>query len=233
MLMFATVHQLLTGSFLHEFLAGLGISVELFVLAWLAAMALGIVLTVLRAASTTIGTWIVGAFVTYHRSVPTIVQLMVWYFGVPQLLPLTWQAFVNAHDAQFLFAAVGLALNSAAYISEDLRSGFRTLPYTQQEAARALGLTYLQSMRLVIIPQAIRAALPSLVGQTLSLFKSTSLAMAIGLAELMYVTRRVEGETYATFGCYLIATLIYLGGTSLIVASGGLLQRNLQHSTQR
>ncbi|CAE6851187.1 amino acid ABC transporter permease [Paraburkholderia nemoris] len=231
--MFSSVHQLLSGSYLHQFQTGMLITVELFVLCWVVGMALGIALTVLRAASVTVGTWIVSAFVAYHRSVPTIVQILVWYFGVPQLLPDTWQQFINDHNAQFMFAAIALSLNSAAYISEDLRSGFRTLPHTQQEAARALGLTYLQSMRLVIVPQAIRAAMPALVGQTLSLFKTTSLAMAIGVAEVMYIARQIEGETYATFGCYLIATAIYLVGTSLIAVGGGAIQRNLQHSTQR
>jgi polar amino acid transport system permease protein len=231
--MFSSVQQLLTGSYLHQFLAGVLVTVELFALSWVAAMTLGIVLTVIRAASVTVGTWVVSSFVAYHRSVPTIVQILVWYFGVPQLLPDSWQQFVNAHNAQFLFAAIALSLNSAAYISEDMRSGFRTLPYTQQEAARALGLTYLQSMRLVIVPQAIRAALPALVGQTLSLFKTTSLAMAIGVAETMYIARQIEGETYATFDCYLVATAIYLLGTSVISFGGAFLQRNLQHSTQR
>lgn len=231
--MFSSFHTLLTGSYLHQFLLALLVTVELFVVAWVGGMGLGIVLTVIRAASTTVGTWVVSAFVAYHRSVPMIVQLLVWYFGIPQVLPESWQTFANDHNAQFLFAAVALALNSAAYISEDLRTGFRSLPYTQQEAARALGLTYLQSMRLVIVPQAVRSALPALVGQTLTLFKSTSLAMAIGVAEVMYIARQIEGETYATFDCFLVATLFYLIGTSLISAGGGLLQRSAQHSTQR
>jgi polar amino acid transport system permease protein len=231
--MFSTLHELLTGSFPAQFLHGLIVSIELFCAAWIAAMVLGTILTVARSASAIVGASIVAAFVSYHRSVPAIVQILVWYFGVPQLLPDTWQAFINAHNAQFLFAVVALSLNSAAYISEDLRTGFRTLPHTQQEAARALGLSYLQTMWLVLIPQAIRAALPALIGQTLSLFKSTSLTMAIGVADLMYMTRQIEGETYATFGCYLIATVVYLGGTTLIAASGGLIQRSLQKSAQR
>ncbi|KKB62979.1 hypothetical protein WM40_14600 [Robbsia andropogonis] len=231
--MFSSLPDLLTGNFRLQFLHGLLVSVELFGIAWVSAMVLGILLTVIRAASTLAGATLVKVFVSYHRSVPAIVQLLVWYFGIPQVLPDSWQGYVNAHNAQFLFASIGLALNASAYISEDLRTGFRTLPHTQQEAARALGLSYLQTMRLILIPQAVRAALPALIGQTLSLFKATALTMAIGVGELMYVTRQIEGETYATFGCYLIATFVYLAGTSMIAASGGILQRSLQKSTQR
>jgi polar amino acid transport system permease protein len=99
--------------------------------------------------------------------------------------PPTWQQWINnIGNNEFIFATIALSLNAAAYMSEDLRSGIRALPPTQLEAARALGLSYVSAMRKVILPQALRVAVPPLTNQSLGLFKATSLAMAIGFAEM-------------------------------------------------
>jgi polar amino acid transport system permease protein len=115
---------------------------------------------------------------------------------------------------------IALSLNSAAYRSEDLRSGMRSVAETQMEAARALGLSYLQSMRDVLLPQAIRISVPPLVNQSLSLFKSTSLAMAIGVAEMTYASRQIENETYRTFETFILASAFYLLMSWSIMALG-------------
>jgi polar amino acid transport system permease protein len=214
------------------FARGLLTTIELFVSSAVAAYLLGAVLVILRM-SGRIASAVVGAFVEYHRNVPSIVQILVWYFGVPQLLPDAWQAWTNEHLSGFFFAVVALALNAAAYISEDLRSGFRAVSYGQMEAARALGLNHLQAMRLVLVPQAVRNSLPALVNQALSLLKTTSLAMAIGVSDLMYVARQVDGETYATFAAYLTPTVIYLGCTLSLMAIGNHLQKPSRPASQR
>jgi polar amino acid transport system permease protein len=148
--------------------------------------------------------------VAYHRNVPTLVQLFVWYFGAPQLLPSGATAWVNDHNGEFLFAFIALSLNAAAYLSEDLRSGVRSIARGQMEAARALGLGYGQSMLYVILPQAIRVSVPALINQALILFKTTSLAMAIGVAEMTYSSRQIENETYRTFETFTLATAFYM-----------------------
>ncbi|MFP3570557.1 ABC transporter permease subunit, partial [Paraburkholderia sp. SIMBA_030] len=86
-----------------------------------------------------------------------------------------------------------------AYLSEDIRSGLRSIPHGQFEASRALGLNFLTAMRHVVLPQALRKAMPPMINHTVLLFKNTSLAMAIGAAELTYVTRQVENETFLSF----------------------------------
>ncbi|CAE6788060.1 amino acid ABC transporter permease [Paraburkholderia aspalathi] len=209
------------------FLRGTVTSLELFIISAAVAYTLGALLVMLRM-SGRISSAAVGVFVEYHRNVPSIVQIFVWYFGVSQVLPSAWHAWANDHLGAFFYAVVALSLNAAAYISEDLRSGMRAVSNGQMEAARALGLNFLKAMQLVMVPQAIRAAAPALVNQALSLLKTTSLAMAIGVGELMYVARQLDGETYATFAAYLTPTVIYLICTLTLMSVGSRLQRPAQ-----
>ena len=128
---------------------------------WLLAMTLALVLLAVRLAPSRIAQRAVMAFVSYHRNVPTLVQLMLWYFGIASLLPGPLQAWLSEHSAEAVFAIIGLGLCQAAYFSEDLRSGLRAVPPGQAEAARALGHSYIGAMRHVLLPQAVRNAIPA------------------------------------------------------------------------
>lgn len=203
---FAAVLQ---GQYLTWFASGAAMTLMLFAAAWVAGFTLSLLVLALRQSGVAALEAAGKAFVAYHRNVPGLVQVFLWYFGAPQLLPETWQFWINAHGSEFLLVWIALSLNTAAYMSEDLRSGLRSLPPTQAEAARAIGMTYVQAMRLVLVPQALRASLPPLVNQSLSLFKSTSLAMAVGLAEMTYVSRQIENATFRTFEAFAIASLFY------------------------
>ena len=110
-------------------------------------------------------------------------------------------------------------------ISEDMRSGLRSIPAGQAEAARALGHGYIGSMRHVMLPQAIRNAVPALVNHSVSLFKNSSLAMAIGAAELTHAVKELESQTFRTFEVYLIATILYLAISLVIMLLGAWLDR--------
>jgi polar amino acid transport system permease protein len=136
--------------------------------------------------------------------------------------------WINNHHGEFLFATVALGLASAAYITEDLRSGIRSIPKTQYEAARSIGFNYLQAMSYVILPQALRIVIPPLINQTLLLFKNTSLAMAIGVGELTYRTREVDSYTFKTFEAFAVATIIYLAISFGIMALGAFADRRLK-----
>lgn len=223
--MFNGFSSLLQGNYLHSFLGGISITLQLFVISGVLAFTLACLLVGIRLIPGRLGNLVVSVFVEYHRNVPSLVQLFVWYFGVPQLLPVSAQDWINARGGEMIFAIIALTLNAAAYVSEDLRSGLRSLPAGQTEAARALGISYIQTLRKILIPQAVRASAPSLVNQTLALFKTTALAMAIGTAELMYITRQIEGETYMTFQTFAVASLFYLAGSWSIMFIGGALQR--------
>lgn len=192
---------------------------------WLLAMALAILLLIVRLAPSRLADRAVAAYVSYHRNVPTLVQLMLWYFGIASLLPDALQYWLSDRGAEVIFAIIALGLCQAAYFSEDLRSGIRSVPAGQAEAARALGHSFVGTMRYVLMPQAVRNALPALINHSVSLFKNSSLGMAIGAAELTHAVKEVESQSFRTFEVYLIATVVYLICSLLIMSAGAALSR--------
>lgn len=217
---------LLHGSYADLFIHGFITTLELTLLSWLLAMGLALILVVIRLTHARLPSCFVMGYVSYHRNVPTLVQLMLWYFGVASLLPENTQMWLANFNTEFLFTVIALGLCQAAYFSEDIRSGLRAIPDSQQEAAHALGMNYLRVMRHVILPQAIRHALPSLINHTVLLFKNTSLAMSIGVIELTYAAREVDNETFLTFQSYFIATFAYLASALLLMGLGALLAKH-------
>ena len=215
----------LSGKYPGFLLQGALTTLQLAAVAWAFAVPLAMLITGLRASSSRLARAVTVAYVEYHRSVPLLVQLFVWYFAISELLPTALNRLANEWNSEFLFAAVALLLYSAAYMSEDLRSGLRGIPPGQYEACRALGLGRFRTMQLVILPQAWRAAVPPLVSQALILFKGTSLASTIGVAELTYQARQIESQTFRPFEAFSVVTLIYLAGTFSIMWLGGVLTR--------
>lgn len=212
---------------------GLRMTFVVAIASWVLAMGLGIALLALRLTGNRIAEWVVVIYISYHQNVPTLVQLVLWYFGVSSTLPDAMQEWLSNHNAEAIFAVIGLGLCQAAYFSEDLRSGLRSVPTGQTEAARALGHGYFGTMRDVLMPQAFRNALPALVNHTVSLFKNSSLAMAIGVVELTHAVTEVESQSFRTFDTYLIATLIYLICSLGLMAVGAWLNKRARLSEAR
>jgi polar amino acid transport system permease protein len=129
-------------------------------------------------------------------------------------LTLSWPSF------EFLAGFIGLTFYSTAFIAEELRAGISGVAKGQKYAAYALGLTGWQSMRHVVLPQALKIAMPPLLGQYMNIIKNSSLAMAIGVAELSYASRQVETETLRTFQAFGVATVLYIAIIALIEAWG-------------
>lgn len=215
----------LTGQYLDWLLAGLKLTLLLAAGAWAIAFVLAVILAVLRATEWKPAVWLVSAYVEIHQNIPLLVQVMFWYFAMPELLPEGIRTWLNDRNIEFLLAMVALGLCFAAYMSEALRSGLRAVPRTQYEAGRAAGFSYLQTMRYVTVPQALRLSVPPLINYSLLLFKNTSIAMAIGVHELTYQSRQIESDTFRTFEVFIIATGIYLAFSFLIMALGNLYER--------
>jgi len=152
---------LLKPEFAQMLLHGIQMTLIVALASWLLAMSLAVPLLAVRMAPSRIAQRGVMAYVSYHRNVPTLVQLMLWYFGIASLLPAALQAWLSEHNAEAVFAIIGLGLCQAAYFSEDLRSGLRSVPAGQAEAARALGQSFIGSMRHVLMPQAVRSTTPN------------------------------------------------------------------------
>ena len=212
---------------------GIRLTLEVAALSWLLGMALALLLLVVRLTPSRIAQRSVAVYVSYHRNVPTLVQLMLWYFGISNLLPDSLQEFLSDHSGEAVFAVIALGLCQAAYFSEDMRSGLRAIPTGQSEAARALGHSYVGAMCWVILPQALRNAIPALVNHTVSLFKNSSLAMAIGVTELTHMVREVESRSFRTFEVYTIATVIYLSISLLLMGLGALLAKRCSIAAAR
>lgn len=198
------------GGYIEKLTWGLVTALQLFGTAWIGGFLAALAIVGLRAIPFAPLNALMRLFVEYHRNVPTVVQIMVWYFGVPEILPEPVRQWINQGQSEFFFAAVALSLNVSAFFSEDIRAGLRAIPATQLEAARSIGLSAPQAMRHVTLPQALRIGVPPLLNRSLILFKDTSLAMVIGVTELTYQVKAIENLTFRSFEVFAIATATYL-----------------------
>ena len=213
---------LASGNYGALILGGVLTTLRLFASSWVLGFIVALVLVGLRGVPLRPFQWLISLFIEYHRNVPTVVQIMVWYFGMPQILPRDARLWLNHGDTEFLFALIALSLNVSAFMAQDILSGVRAIPATQVEAARSVGLGAFAALRYVILPQAIRVAVPPLVNRSLILFKDTSLAMVIGVGELTYQVRAIENLTFRSFEVFAVATGIYLAAALMLMAAGAL-----------
>jgi His/Glu/Gln/Arg/opine family amino acid ABC transporter permease subunit len=199
-----------TGQSGEWLLSGLLVTLELSVLAWLLAVALGVVSGALRTAPFRPLRVLATLYVEFFRNVPLLVWMFFWYFGVPPLLPEPVREFLLGHSLEFWAAVVALGVYSGARFSEVLRSGIQSIPKTQLEASVASGLTTLQAYRYVILPVALRLILPPATSESLNLLKNSSVALTISVAELTFQTRQIETYTAKAIEAFTAGTVIYL-----------------------
>jgi His/Glu/Gln/Arg/opine family amino acid ABC transporter permease subunit len=199
-----------TGQSGHWLLQGLITTLEISALAWILAIALGIVSGALRTVRyrplRAAGTF----YVEFFRNVPLLVWMFFWYFGVPPLLPRGVQDWLYDHGAEFWAGMFALGVYHGARFSEVIRSGIQAIPRTQMEASVAIGLTTFQAYRLIVLPIALRLIVPPLTNETLNLLKNSSVALTISVAELTFQTRQIETYTAKAIEALTAGTLIYL-----------------------
>jgi len=215
----------LTGEFRSWLLSGWWLSLRLLAASWVLAVPLATFVALCRLSSVTALRVAGATFVEGIRNVPLLVHLLFWYFAMPEMLPEATRNWLYEHDAESVCAVIALALYSASYMAEDIRSGIRAVPATQIEAARALGFSFLASMRHAVLPQAVRIVVPPLISQTLNLWKNTSIATVIGASELMYQTQKVETASFRGVESFGVATLAYLSVSLVITAVAVVFQR--------
>ena len=146
--------------------------------------------------------FLITVYVEVIRGTPILLQLYIFYFALPQLLP-----FLKL--TPFMWVATAMCVNSSAYVSEVIRSGIQAVDKGQTEAARSLGLSSSQTMLKVVLPQAIRNILPALGNEFIMILKETSLASTFYLGDLMTSYLLVKGATYLGFECLIIVGVIY------------------------
>jgi glutamate/aspartate transport system permease protein len=211
-----------TGSYLHYLIVGLGWTLATALAAWVIALTLGALIGTLR---TTSRRWVVRAgnfYVEIFRNIPLIVQMFLWFFVVPELLPQwlgDWIKQMPPPWGSYLPAVMCLAIFTSVRVAEQVRAGIQSLPRGQGLAGTAMGLTESQTYRYVILPQSFRIILPPLTSEFMNIIKNSSVALTIGLLELTGRARAMQEFSFRVFEAFATATVIYLL-TNLVVVLG-------------
>jgi glutamate/aspartate transport system permease protein len=198
-------------TYLDWLVTGFGWTVAVALSAWAIALALGVVVGTLR---TLPGRWRPGlalAYVEVFRNVPILVQMFLWFFVVPELLPRELSLWVKQDmpAKEFLTATVALGLFTSARVAEQVRAGIQSLAQGQRFAGLALGLTLSQTYRYVILPMALRIIVPPLTSEFMNVFKNSSVAFAIGVLELTFQARQMQEDSEQGIETYLAVTVLY------------------------
>ncbi|WP_284214669.1 amino acid ABC transporter permease [Comamonas jiangduensis] len=218
------VQMLLTGQYHEMLVAGLKMSLQYLLYAFVIALPLSLVIALCRLSPFKALNWVGATYVEVVRSIPLLAHMLFWYFGVPELLPESLKEALYNGPVESICAVLALAFYTAAYMAEDIRSGIRAVPTVQTEAARALGLSYGSTMRLVILPQALRLTVPPLISQTLNMWKGTSVATVIGASEMMYQAGQIESQTFRSFEAFAFVSVAYLAVSLLITLAASWFQ---------
>lgn len=181
----------------------LGVTMEMALWGFLFALILSLSLALVRVFKIFIVQHIAALFISFFRGTPLLVQLFILYYGLPQFMPI----FIGM-DA-FTAAIIGLSLHFSAYMAESIRAAILGIDKSQMEACLSLGMTRLQAMKRIILPQASRVATPSLMNYFIDMIKSTSLAFTLGVAEIMAKAQMEASSSFKFFESFLAVALIY------------------------
>jgi glutamate/aspartate transport system permease protein len=215
-----------TGSYLDMLLSGLVLTIETSICAWIIALTVGSIIGVLRTLPSKMASWAGFAYVEFFRNMPLLVQLFLWFFVLPEILPASWGLWLKQlPNAPFYTASIGLGLFMSARVAEQTRAGINSLPRGQKLAATALGLTTAQAYRYVLLPMAFRIVLPPLTSEFLSTIKNSSVALTIGLVELTAQARAMQEFSFQVFEAFTAATILYLLINIVVVIAMRFLER--------
>ena len=220
-----------TGTYLKYLVVGLGWTLATALAAWVIALAIGSVVGTLR---TTPYKWVIrlgNAYVEIFRNVPLIVQMFLWFFVVPELLPKglgDWVKQMPPPWGSYLPAVMCLGLYTSVRIAEQVKSGIGSLSRGQGMAGTALGLTLAQNYRFVLLPQAFRIVLPPLTSEFMNVIKNSSVALTIGLLELTGRARAMQEFSFKVFEAFAAATVIYLLTNLVVVLAMRALEKKVR-----
>nr|WP_210262691.1 amino acid ABC transporter permease [Bradyrhizobium brasilense] len=215
-----------TGTYLDLLLSGLVVTVKVSVLAWIIALVSGSVIGVLRTLPSRAASWIGFCWVEFFRNMPLLVQLFLWFFVLPELLPRSAGLWLKQlPNAPFWTAAIGVGFFMSARVAVQLQAGITSLPRGQKQASTALGLTTVQTYRYVLLPMAFRIILPPLTSEFLNTIKNSAVAITIGLIELTGQARSMQEFSFQVFEAFTAATVLYLLLNFVVVTAMRFLER--------
>lgn len=215
-----------------ELLQQLPITLELAGLGMVMGLLLGLVMAVIKMKNIKVLTQLTNFIISMVRGTPVIVQLYMAFFGIPMLFKYLNQRFgMNLAVADipgFVYAVVALGINQSAFCAEIIRSALLSVNAGQIEAAQAMGMTYLQTLRRIILPEAFEVALPTLGNSLINIIKSTSLAFTCAVVELTAQGRIIAGRTYRYFELYVSLAIVYWVITIIIEQIIKLIERKIR-----
>ena len=220
-----------TGTYLQYLFVGLLWTLATALAAWVIALAVGSVVGTLR---TTPVKWVVrlgNGYVEIFRNIPLIVQMFLWFFVFPELLPKAMGDAIKQVPppwGSYIPAVLCLGIFTSVRVAEQVRAGIMSLPRGQGMAGTAMGLTRAQTYRHVLLPQAFRIVLPPLTSEFMNIIKNSSVALTIGLLELTGRARAMQEFSFRVFEAFATATVIYLLTNLVIVVAMRALERRVR-----
>ncbi|WP_194089082.1 amino acid ABC transporter permease [Vibrio hibernica] len=181
----------------------LGITLEMALWGSIFALTLSVIIAIIRVFRVPVLNQLCQLYISFFRGTPLLVQLFLLYYGLPQVFPI-----MVGLDA-FSASVIGLTLHFASYMAESIRAAIIGIDRSQMEASMSVGMTTSQSMRRIILPQATRVALPSLMNYFIDMIKSTSLAFTLGVSEIMAKAQMEASSSFRFFEAFLAVALIY------------------------
>lgn len=193
-------------------MSGLGWTVSVALCAWMIALVVGSLVGVGRTLPNKVVSTLCTSYVELFRNVPLLVQMFIWYFAVPEMLPEQAGFWMKREMPQpeFVTAVVALGLYTASRVAEQVRAGIETVPKGLSAAATAQGMSVAQVYRYVLLPISFRLIVPPMTSEFLTVFKNSSLALTIGLLELTAQSQQIAEYTFQSFEAYTAATVIYV-----------------------
>ena len=200
------------GTYLDWIFSGVKWTLLVSILAWIIAFSVGSVLGVLRTAPLPLLRGLATVYVELFRNIPLLVQMFIWYFVLPELVPKAAGEWLKTKMPmpEFTNAVLCLGFYTASRVAEQVRSGIQSIPRGQTDAALAMGLTLPQVYRHVLLPMGYRIVIPPLTTEFLTIFKNSSIALTIGVLELTAQARQISEYTFKTFEAFTLATVVYV-----------------------
>jgi len=216
-----------------------GVTVEMSILAGLIALVVGTILAAMRVGPVPLGRVVGGLYIRLVRNTPLLVVMLIFAFGLPELnfrpsLPLASWFGSESHYELIYFnffwtsATIALGLYTASFVCEAIRSGINAVPLGQAEAARAIGMTFAQSLRLVVLPQAFRVVVPPLASTYIAMVKNTSVAFGVGVAEAAFEMHKLSNDfSSQVLPIFIVFAIGYMILVAIVSAVSSLIERKL------
>lgn len=207
------------------FLKGISVTLLLSLIAIVFGFIIGLIVCIGKISTIKLFKLLASIYIEIIRGTPLVVQVMIIAFGLPTI-GFKFPAILGL-KSEFIAVSFALTINSSAYISEIMRSGINSVDKGQMEACRSLGLSYFKALKFIVIPQAIKNILPSLINEFVSLVKESAIVSFVGITDVMFIATSVKNSNYLSLEPYIFVASIYFIITFSLSKLVNLLQKKM------